>query len=536
MSSTELKQQDTVTKRKLLLRSDAVVGDDDNKVKPIPPKYEPFMRRSSTASHQSKDSTCKDSMGVNVLKFIKDTLHKNPNDRQFLLNLEEELRKLVTDDNRSFLFFPKMTSYNRMLAHRVAAFFGLIHNVDQSQEKVVVTKQKGFTRLPDITFSSLIEHNNFHDNNPFMVNRRSVQSFDETHLHGAGQPFQPRTFRGRFNTDTGANAFELMSRGRRAHSFETADWYSGTPNPNAPFHPPPLPQQQQQQLQPFMGRQHSGNTFEPYVEGMSSNCSSNASSSAIPGQFQSIHLPIYQPGQFFPMTGNEAAMLSPSSASAYSEPPNPSYAPMCYKPVETELPLYEKDETANNGLEHEQQMAMQQQQHPHIPSLMSMHPNPTSPPLPLHMFTYPQQQFAYAPQYQEAYYQYQPIPMVSPTNPPPHLNQFNGAPFYYQNYYPVYQPQPHQPQTIVQPHPLLEENKTRHLEEHFRSMNIDSAVPDEQETDREHLDKEKAEEKENGQQQEVADAASEKQPNQQQQNYGKRTDTGNKGSNEKQNQ
>jgi predicted phage gp36 major capsid-like protein len=68
-------------------------------------------------------------------------------------------------------------------------------------------------------------------------------------------------------------------------------------------------------------------------------------------------------------------------------------------------------------------------------------------------------------------------------------------------------------------------------------MNIDSAVPGEQETDREHLakDEEKAEEKENGQQQEVADvAASEKQPNQQ--NYAKRTDTGNKGSNEKQNQ
>jgi len=83
---------------------------------------------------------------------------------------------------------------------------------------------------------------------------------------------------------------------------------------------------------------------------------------------------------------------------------------------------------------------------------------------------------------------------------------------------------------------LIHCQKTRHLEEHFRSMNIDSAVPDEQETDREHLDKEKAEEKENGQQQEVADAASEKQPNQQQQNYGKRTDTGNKGSNEKQNQ
>ena len=43
-------------------------------------------------------------------------------------------------------------------------------------------------------------------------------------------------------------------------------------------------------------------------EAMSSNCSSNASSSAIPAQMQmqSFHLPLYSPGQFVPyMGGNE---------------------------------------------------------------------------------------------------------------------------------------------------------------------------------------------------------------------------------------
>ena len=39
-----------------------------------------------------------------------------------------------------FLRFPPMTSYHRMLVHRIAAFFGLDHNVDQSGKAVVVNK------------------------------------------------------------------------------------------------------------------------------------------------------------------------------------------------------------------------------------------------------------------------------------------------------------------------------------------------------------------------------------------------------------
>lgn len=36
--------------------------------------------------------------------------------------------------------FPPMTSYHRMLLHRVAAYFGLEHNVDQSGKSVIVNK------------------------------------------------------------------------------------------------------------------------------------------------------------------------------------------------------------------------------------------------------------------------------------------------------------------------------------------------------------------------------------------------------------
>lgn len=43
-----------------------------------------------------------------------------------------------------------MCSYNRMLIHRVAAYFGMEHNVDATQQSVIagVTKQ---TRVPDVS-------------------------------------------------------------------------------------------------------------------------------------------------------------------------------------------------------------------------------------------------------------------------------------------------------------------------------------------------------------------------------------------------
>ena len=50
---TTITLKDTITKRKQLSRSDAIVGDDDNKVKPTAQTHEPFKMHSSTLS-QSK--------------------------------------------------------------------------------------------------------------------------------------------------------------------------------------------------------------------------------------------------------------------------------------------------------------------------------------------------------------------------------------------------------------------------------------------------------------------------------------------------
>lgn len=44
-----------------------------------------------------------------------------------------------------------MSSYNRMLVHRTAAYFGMDHNVDSTQQCVIASLAKE-TRLPDVRF------------------------------------------------------------------------------------------------------------------------------------------------------------------------------------------------------------------------------------------------------------------------------------------------------------------------------------------------------------------------------------------------
>jgi hypothetical protein len=43
-----------------------------------------------------------------------------------------------------------MSSYNRMLVHRTAAYFGMDHNVDATQQCVIASTTKE-TRIPDVS-------------------------------------------------------------------------------------------------------------------------------------------------------------------------------------------------------------------------------------------------------------------------------------------------------------------------------------------------------------------------------------------------
>ncbi|KAI1237364.1 R3H domain-containing protein 1, partial [Lamprotornis superbus] len=110
----------------------------------------------------SRDSSQEytDSTGIDLHEFLVNTLKNNPRDRMMLLKLEQEILDFIgNNEKREFksvpvyliklLFlssrvprkkFPPMTSYHRMLLHRVAAYFGLEHNVDQSGKSVIVNK------------------------------------------------------------------------------------------------------------------------------------------------------------------------------------------------------------------------------------------------------------------------------------------------------------------------------------------------------------------------------------------------------------
>jgi len=92
-----------------------------------------------------------DSTGTDLAQFIINTLNKNSKDRVLMLKLEQEMTSLVRDSKKTHHKFPHMSSYHRMLVHRVAAYFGLDHNVDQSGNCVIVNKTKN-TRLPEMKF------------------------------------------------------------------------------------------------------------------------------------------------------------------------------------------------------------------------------------------------------------------------------------------------------------------------------------------------------------------------------------------------
>ncbi|CAD5221829.1 unnamed protein product [Bursaphelenchus xylophilus] len=146
-------------KRKSFSRSDAISLEDDRLKTPI--RLVNSQTRPALSSSLSKDSTgYTDATGIDLTVFIKETLHKNHKDRQHVLHLEQVFRQFLEDPSKKVFEFPNMTSYDRMIVHRVAAFFGLDHNVTQDGQSVVVTKTD-YATAPPFPFKSLIENDQF---------------------------------------------------------------------------------------------------------------------------------------------------------------------------------------------------------------------------------------------------------------------------------------------------------------------------------------------------------------------------------------
>ncbi|XP_058233774.1 cAMP-regulated phosphoprotein 21 isoform X2 [Hemibagrus wyckioides] len=96
-----------------------------------------------------------DSTGIDLEKFLITTLNSSHRDRLMLLKLEQDMTDFMTD-NCSYKKFPQMSSYHRMLVHRVAAYFGLEHNVDHSGKAVIINKASN-SRIPEHRFADYVQ-------------------------------------------------------------------------------------------------------------------------------------------------------------------------------------------------------------------------------------------------------------------------------------------------------------------------------------------------------------------------------------------
>ncbi|XP_053926720.1 R3H domain-containing protein 1 isoform X4 [Cuculus canorus] len=128
----------------------------------------------------SRDSSQEytDSTGIDLHEFLVNTLRNNPRDRMMLLKLEQEILDFIGNNEIPRKKFPPMTSYHRMLLHRVAAYFGLEHNVDQSGKSVIVNKTSN-TRIPDQKFCEHIKDEKSDDFQKRYILKRDNSSLDK---------------------------------------------------------------------------------------------------------------------------------------------------------------------------------------------------------------------------------------------------------------------------------------------------------------------------------------------------------------------
>ncbi|XP_032972854.1 R3H domain-containing protein 2 isoform X1 [Rhinolophus ferrumequinum] len=133
--------------------------EEEKSTKDVPEKEDKDKNKEKVPRKMlSRDSSQEytDSTGIDLHEFLVNTLKKNPRDRMMLLKLEQEILEFINDNNNQFKKFPQMTSYHRMLLHRVAAYFGMDHNVDQTGKAVIINKTSN-TRIPEQRFSEHIK-------------------------------------------------------------------------------------------------------------------------------------------------------------------------------------------------------------------------------------------------------------------------------------------------------------------------------------------------------------------------------------------
>lgn len=97
-----------------------------------------------------------DLCGVDSEQFLTETLKTNAKSRSFLISIEKDVLSFIRDESRTSHRFPGMNTFNRMLVHRVAAFFGLDHSVEKRTPDCVTITKCEKTRIPDMKFEDIV--------------------------------------------------------------------------------------------------------------------------------------------------------------------------------------------------------------------------------------------------------------------------------------------------------------------------------------------------------------------------------------------
>ncbi|XP_054162780.1 cAMP-regulated phosphoprotein 21-like isoform X2 [Oppia nitens] len=158
-------------------QTNSVSQNNKNKMKIKGNSSGSLDRTSPTLSRDSSTENFSDLNGTDVQQFLMETLQKNKKDRVFLLKIEQELSSLVKDSPKNSYKFQQMTSYNRMLVHRVAALFGFDHNVDVLGMSVIVNKSKS-TRIPEFKFKDYIKEDSLTEPKKLILKRDSASLDD----------------------------------------------------------------------------------------------------------------------------------------------------------------------------------------------------------------------------------------------------------------------------------------------------------------------------------------------------------------------
>ncbi|KAM5280380.1 cAMP-regulated phosphoprotein 21 isoform 16-T16 [Ctenodactylus gundi] len=119
-----------------------------------------------------------DSTGIDLHEFLINTLKNNSRDRMILLKMEQEIIDFIGDNNNHYKKFPQMSSYQRMLVHRVAAYFGLDHNVDQTGKSVIINKTSS-TRIPEQRFCEHLKDEKGEECQKRFILKRDNSSIDK---------------------------------------------------------------------------------------------------------------------------------------------------------------------------------------------------------------------------------------------------------------------------------------------------------------------------------------------------------------------